>query len=188
MENAKKFRLILFLVFVLFAFVLFYLYQTSRKTEGGVNIVAPTFVPTRATTGTFSLNQVGDAQLTANKQFELDVVATSEGRSIVGYDLVLTYDPQAIEVVKAASLLEDFSIYPLKRADHYSLTATKKLASQTPTLLDSTPVLRLTLLARKAGSLQLTLVRQLGVEKTQMVDDKTQVLSPRVGKISLTIQ
>ncbi len=191
-EHSSMFRLILFLFFIVLAFFLFYFYQTTRQ-RGGIEQTATVITPTTtleevSTNGSISLNIVGDITPVVGKEFEVDVVANSAGKAIVGYDLVFTQDPQAIEIKTATSLLDDFTVYPSAKSDNYVVTATKKIGSNSQSIWDKTPVLRMRLVPKKSGTSTISLLLQQGSEKTQMVDEATQVLMPQVGQLTLEIQ
>jgi len=115
-------------------------------------------------------------------------LADSNGKAVVGYDLILQYDPAALEITSATSLLPDFTVYPIKSADHYSVTATKKITSEDPSIFNQAGVLNLIVTPKKSGSQSLRLVSNLGNEKTQMVDETTKVIYPAVSEITLEVK
>src|SRR3989338_7297446 len=159
-QTNRVFRLILLLVFVIFAFLLFFLYKTRKKTgeqQNNVSITYPT--PAGLTTGSFSLQSVsGDTKGEIDKSFDLDIVANSEQNLIVGYDVIVKFEQGLLEILPAESLLPDFTIYPLKKSDHYILTETKKFGSNEPTVFTNPAILRLKVLPKAAGALTLSVV------------------------------
>lgn len=189
-QSNSVFRFILVLIFIGFAFLLFYLYQTKSKVEKQQNFITVTpLPPVTLKMGTISLKTAADLSTgEVNKPLELDVIATSDKKSIVGYDVVVTFEEGSLEVDSAKSLLPDFDLYQVKKSDHYILTGTKKLDSIEPTLLDNTAIVRLRLVPKSKGEVLLTVVDRLGLEKSQMVDEETKVLLPKVGQIILEIQ
>ena len=199
-NNQKNmlFRYLLLLVFVVFAFMLFFLYQTRKKTEDERNfntVIPPASVvpvPNSVTgrkVGSFSLKSASEINTgDVDKALDVDIVASSDQKSIVGYDAVVKFEEGAVEIISAKSLLPDFDAFPLKKSDYYVVTGTKKLGSQEPTILDNTTILRLTLMPKKAGILVLTLAETLGLEKSQMVDEESKILTPQLGEMTLEIQ
>lgn len=189
-QTNRVFRLILLLVFIIFAFLLFFLYQTRKKAGEQANNVSVTYpTPVISTIGSFSLQSVsGETKGALDKPVELDIVANSEQNSIVGYDVIVKFEKGALEILSAESLLLDFSIYPLKKSDHYIVTGTKKLGSNEPTVFANNAILRLKVLPKVKGALTLSLVNRIGLEKSQMVNEKTKVLIPEVGGINFEIE
>ena len=186
-------KIFLISLIVVFAILLFVLYNSQRQKgmEESSKVStsqspssAPTTVPTE---GSFFL-AADQTSVTLNTPVTVVLKADSNGKSIVGYDLVLQYDPSSLEVASASSMLPDFTVYHLKSADHYSLTATKKIASTDPSVFNQTEVLKLVVTPKKAGSLTLNLVAALGNEKTQMVDGTTKVIYPAVNEITLEVK
>lgn len=189
-QTNSVYRFILILVLIVFAFLLLYLYQTRSKIGKQENFVAVTpQPPVVLNMGSISLKAASDVSTGAvNEPLELDIVATSDQKSIVGYDAVLKFKEGSLEVVSAESLLPDFDLYQVKKSDHYILTGTKKLDSVEPAVLDNTAIVRLTVLPRSTGELYLNIADNLGLEKSQMVDEETKVLFPQVGEITLEIK
>ncbi|MBI2641199.1 hypothetical protein HYW87_01220 [Candidatus Roizmanbacteria bacterium] len=188
------FRFVLVVILLFAGLAIFYLYRAAKTTPREQNfsstpVVQAESVPTLPpTTGVILLQSPVDAQLRALQQFDVEVKATSDGKAVVGYDLVLTFDPEEIEVQKATSLVNDFTLYPVKKEKYYSLTATKGVEVKTQSVFNNTPIAKFTLLPKKSGTIRLALTRQLGVEKTQMVDEQSQILSPQVNEITLEVQ
>ena len=189
-QTNRVFRLILLLVFVIFAFLLFYLYQTREKAGEQPNNVSVTYpTPVVLTTGSFSLQSMpGETKGEIDKPFDLDIVANSEQNSIVGYDVIVKFEEGSLEILSAESLLTDFDIYPIKKSDHYIVTGIKKLGSKESTVFTNTAILRLKVLPKATGALTLSVVDKLGLEKSQMVDEKTKILNPQVGEITFEIE
>lgn len=130
-----------------------------------------------STQNTFSLNN----------QIEIEVYADSEGKNISGYDLIISYDPQGLEFVKSESNLVDFSLYSFKKDSYLSLTATKNLNSNAQTIFASNKIASLTFKPKKPGIYQISLLKNYGKEKTQMVDNQTNIYFPSLNKIKIEV-
>lgn len=184
-------RFILILVFIGLAFLLFFLYQSRKKTDqqGNISTSITPPAPVVQTLGSLSFQSTSQVQsVDVDKALDLEIMASSEEKSVVGYDVVVKFEEGAVDIVRASSLLSDFSLYPIKKSDHYIITGVKKLSNREPTILDDTPMIRLTIMPKKSGSLTLAIVDKLGLEKTQMVDEKTIILVPKVGEITLEVR
>ena len=189
-QSNSVYRFILLLLFVIFAFLLLFLYQIRRKTpeqKNSIFEVLPT--PIILKMGAISLRPVSDSALNSvNKEIELYIEAGSESRNIVGYDVIVKFVPGELEIVSAESQLPDFDLFPIRKSDHLILTGTKKLNSQEPSVWENTPILLLKVKAKKTGNISISLAEKLGLEKSQLFDAETKILSPEVGSIILEIK
>lgn len=190
-QSNSVYRFILILVFIIFVFLLFFLYQTRKKAGQQKN--SETIVPTQTVTnlGSFSFQLTsgldGPAEGKLNEIISLEVMAASEQKSIVGYDVIVSFSPDEAEIVSAESLLPDFKLYQTKNSDHYILTGTKIPESKESTVLVNDPILRLQVKPKKIGEITISLVDKIGLEKSQMVDEQTKILSPEVGELTLSV-
>lgn len=201
-QRNKLFRYIMLLVFVVLAFLLFFLYQTRKTTDEQKNFISitppagETFdispvvqTPVSQKMGSFSFKSASEFNSgDLDKALDLDIIANSDQKSIVGYDVVIKFEEGAVEIASAKSLLPDFDVFPVKKSDHYIITGTKKLEANDPTIFDNAPILRLTVVPKKTGLLKLTVVETIGLEKSQMVNEESKILTPQVGEITLEIK
>src|SRR3989338_7238973 len=111
----------------------------SEKEAITTTITVPTVKPTQ---GSLNLKLFGkeEISLSTDKELKIDLVADSNEKNIVGYDLVLSYDPLAFDFVKATSNLADFNIFSYKRDNYLSFLATKSLQSQTSAVFAQTKI------------------------------------------------
>lgn len=192
-KNVSKnlpYRYFLVLVVIIFVLLLFFLYQTRKKSQSEQNYTAITPpAPVILNAGSFSINSVTTEKVVdVYKALDMEIVASSDQKPIVGYDIILKFEKGSLEIISAESLLPDFALYKLGKSDHYILTGAKKLDAIEPTLLENTPIVRLRVMPKRTGPLKLTIVDKLGLEKSQLVDEKTQILFPKVGEITLEIK
>ena len=150
------------------------------------NIVIPTAVPTVG-----SLSLTGDESYSFADNVVVNLSANSNGENIVGYDVILYYDPTAFEFVTAESTLGDFTIYPKDYGNYLFLTSVKSVGSQAPTILGSniseTTIANLTFKPKKVGSYNFSLRQSAEKEKTNLVTDQTEVLSPALTDLAVEI-
>ncbi len=123
-----------------------------------------------------------------NDHVNIEIYADSEGKNISGYDLIISYDPQGLELVSADSNLVNFSLYSFKKDNYLTLMATKKLNSNTQTVFTSTKIVTLNFKPKKLGKYQISLLENYGKEKTQMVDDQTNIYYPSINKLEIEIR
>lgn len=123
-----------------------------------------------------------------NDQINVEVYADSEGKNISGFDLLISYNPQELEFVNASSESNDFSLYSFKKENYITLTGTKKINSDRPTVFSSTKIANLIFKPKKLGRYQISLLENYRKEKTQMVDDQTNVYSPSLNQLEIEIR
>lgn len=192
-EKSKTLMYILVAFFVVFIVGGIFLLFSNKKTikiapqesESSSTSVAPS--PTAA-----ALPSVGYMKLVAgntNKKgdkISLEIMANSGNKNIVGYDVVFFYDPLAFDFVSADSFLSDYKVYSYKKGNYLTLTAIKSLSSSASPL--NSKIVTLFFNSKKAGKYNFALKSSSGVEKTDMVTDKTEVLSPELNEVTIEVK
>lgn len=158
----------------------------SEKETIATTMIIPTVKPTQ---GSLNLKLFGNEEtsLSTDKELKIDLIADSNEKNIVGYDLVLSYDPLAFDFVKATSDLADFKIYSYKRDNYLSFLATKTLQSQTPSVFTQTKIASLVFKPMKAGKFTFSLKPLIGKDKTDLVTDKTEVINPKLNELEIEV-
>jgi len=158
----------------------------SEKEAITTTITVPTVKPTQ---GSLNLKLFGkeEISLSTDKELKIDLVADSNEKNIVGYDLVLSYDPLAFDFVKATSNLADFNIFSYKRDNYLSFLATKSLQSQTSAVFAQTKIASLIFRPIKTGKFSFSLKSLMGKDKTDLVTDKTEILNPRLNNLEIKV-
>lgn len=137
--------------------------------------------------GSLDLKLSGSETLSVNKEFTIDVVADSNKKNIVGYDLVLYYDTSSFEFVNATSNITDFKIYSYSKGNYLSFLATKTLQGQTTSVFAQTKIASVIFKPVKAGKFNFALKPLLGNDKTDLVTDKTEVLNPKLNELGVQV-
>lgn len=127
-------------------------------------------------------------QFTLEQPFEILVYADSENNPIVGYDVILGFGEDNIEIDRVESLLSDFTVYPFKQDEYHVATGVKSISSKENTIFSNTPILKVTARGIKQGSTTISVLNTVESRKTQLVDDKTQILYPKGADLILTIE
>ena len=112
---------------------------------------------------------------------------TLTGKISPGYDLVLAYDPMAFEFVGATSSLVDFKIYSYKRDGYLSFLATKTLQNQASSVFAQTKIADLVFKPIKSGRFNFSLKSVMSNDKTDLVTDKTEVISPKLNELEIEV-
>lgn len=152
------------------------------------NLVMPTVAPTE---GSLSLTTKTDSY-TVSDTVTVDLAGQSQGKNIVGYDVIIYYDPLSFEFVEVKSSLSDFKIYSYNRGNYLLLTAVKSLDSQAPTVLGtadkSQPMASVSFKPKKPGKFNFSLRQSAGQDVTDLVTDQTEVLIPTLTDLSVEIK
>ncbi len=181
----KKLKLILLSAVIILAIGLIVINNLRKKTG---EIAQPgSLIPTPVilTEGSFNIAQEIKAEVTTDSTKEIEIVANSNQKSIVAYDLVITYEPNSLEVLSAESLLPDFKVYPLEKKEYFVLTGVKDIESKSPTVLTDTSIVKLKLLPKRNSTISVKIVESFGKEKSQMVDSESKILRPQVAEFKL---
>ena len=189
--NNKIYTYLLVIFFAVFVGTSIFLILNNKKPLSEKETITTTMIiPTvKPTQGLLNLKLFGNEKisLSGDKELKIDLVADSNEKNIVGYDLVLSYDPLAFDFVKATSNLADFKIYSYKRDGYLSFLATKTLQSQTPSVFTQTKIASLVFKPIKAGKFSFSLKPLMGKDKTDLVTDKTEVINPKLNELEIEV-
>lgn len=139
---------------------------------------------TEPTEGFMKLTLDKGSYMKGEKVF-INLEADSGDKSVVGYDVILSYDPLAFEFVSATSSLSDYKLYSYKKENYLTLTAVKNLSSALSPL--KSRIATLVLSPIKSGEYSFSLESSINSEKTHMVTDDTEVLSPELNGVMIKI-
>jgi len=161
--------------------------KENKATLKQESMVIPTVLPTQ---GVIELN-VSKREAKTGESFEVDVLADSSGKNIVGYDMVLSYDPLAFNFVESKSILTDFKIYSYNKEGYLFFTAVKSLDSVSKTVLGNdqgkSSIAVLIFEPRKKGKYSFSLEKKVGNDTTGLVTDQTEVLNPMLNSLDVEV-
>ena len=164
--------------------------NADKTTSGGSNIpttqeemITPKIVMTEGSMK-LALDQLKTSYKKGDK-INISIEADSGDKNIVGYDVILFYDPLAFEFISAISSISDYKVYSLQKENYLTLTAVKNLSSTSSPLLSK--IVTLVFDSRKSGKYNFTLKASTGSERTDLVTDKTEVLSPALNEITVNV-
>ncbi len=193
MDNTQgKNKIFVYLLVIFFAIFIgtgIFLVANNKKTTINEQAASTSIIPTtEPTQGSLNLKiENEEISLSTDKELKIDLIADSNEKNIIGYDLVLSYDPLAFDFVKATSDLADFKIYSYKRDGYLSFLATKTLQSQTSSVFTQTKIASLVFKPIKAGKFSFSLKPLMGKDKTDLVTDKTEVLNPKLNELEIEV-
>jgi hypothetical protein len=156
--------------------------------------VASSYVPQPASVVTnrelpwVEIVQADETAVSQNQPFTVTVRASSGGKDIAGYDVLLAIDPSQFEIQSIASELESFSILQFEKGTHVTVTGIKNLGQNEPTVFSETPILSVTLKPIKKGAATISVLLQQDKEQTILVDTDVVPVTPQVGSLSVEVQ
>ncbi len=193
MENNQTIKTMLVYLLVIFLAVfvgsgIFLILNNKKPSAEKETITASSTIPTvKPTQGSLNLKLTSETMVTKNSEIQIDLLADSNEKNIVGYDLVLSYDPLAFEFIKATSNLADFKIYSYNRNNYLSFLATKSLQGQTSSVFAQTKVASLFFKPIKAGKFTFSLKPLIGKDQTDLVTDKTEIINPQLNDLEIEV-
>lgn len=149
--------------------------------------VIPTLVPTSGTSMTLETDLSGGS-MKVGDMVELNLFADSNGKNIVGYDVVMYYDSLAFDFKKGLSSLADYNIFTYQKGHYFTITGLKKLQIAPSPMTKANKLVTLTFQATKAGKFEFLLKPSNDKDKTDLVTDKTEVLIPALNKVVVEVK
>jgi len=166
----------------------------KQNTSEDISAVVPTSVPTATPTlipyptlGSMAIStKEGTNRYQVDSSVNVILSATSDGKNIVTYDGIISYDKSAFSYVKAESIDADYKVFAYDRPTHVSLSGVKMIQDNTVSSWSNTPIVEVEFKALKKGSYVFDLA-PVGKETSKLVDDKGQVVYPQSSPVKLEI-
>ncbi len=123
-----------------------------------------------------------------NQPFTFIVKASSGGKDITGYDVLLAIDPNQFEIQSISSEVPSFSILQFEKGTHVSVTGIKELGQNEPTIFNDTPILKVTVKPIKREATTISVLLEQDKEKTMLVDTEVNPITPQVGSLEVEVK
>lgn len=178
--------------------------ETQNANSDGVEFpeeptaVIPTTAPATTTGGTITLapsetsmtleTDLPNGQMKVGDMVELSLFADSNGKNIVGYDVVLYYDSLNFDFLRGLTSLSDYHIYTYKKGHYFTITGLKTLQSAPSPMTKANKLATLTFEATKTGQFEFSLLSSNDKDKTDLITDKTEVLIPTLNKVTVEVK
>lgn len=122
------------------------------------------------------------------KPFTVTVKASSNGRFIVAFDALIRYDTSAFSLSSLSTTVAGFSATSDDSKGYLNITSsTSPQAAVTPVFKD-TSVLKLTLVPRRTGNYNISLIDRVDSSSTKLIDNNTGILLPQTGSLNVTVK
>lgn len=130
----------------------------------------------------------GMTDFSVGDEIELVVTGDSKGVDINGFDVLLGYDTDNVEMLEVLPVRKDYQAFTFPNDRYVSVTVTKLLESQMPGIFGNEDMLQFKVKANRPGTYDFRLMEQQGNEKTKMVDTSTGILVPSLNTVSVTVR
>ncbi|PIY69312.1 hypothetical protein COY90_01255 [Candidatus Roizmanbacteria bacterium CG_4_10_14_0_8_um_filter_39_9] len=151
----------------------------------------PTTVPTLIpypTLGSMRLStKDGAASYSVNSPVVIVLKATSDGKNIVSYDGIVSYDKQGFVYKNATSNIADFSVVPFDRGNYVAVSGIKSTVDNNMPVWSDTTLAEIEFMATKAGTYSFSLDPK-GNDTSKLVDDMGQPVYPESSQLQLEIR
>lgn len=155
---------------------------TNKKKDPEVNKVTPTEkVPMReqTKTGAYAINlSPGSAQMETQPQFSVGRARTvaitmdTAGRQVLGYNLILQYDPNTTTIGKITSAIAQFTAYQKETTPGYIvIDGVKTATDNTPIILSNKAILNVPVTVKSEGMHTLRLVDKNNKDEAKFFDE-----------------
>lgn len=88
---------------------------------------------------------------------ELIVSANSDNQSVIGYDVMLTYDATRLQFKESESLDPSFNMFTFTKKGKVSLTGVKRVKPAVSTVMTGNPIGKVTLKATSSGPVKISI-------------------------------
>ncbi|GEM_PF-6281752 len=184
--NKKTLFLILIFFFIFFTSSLLVILVPKQSQQKKL-IVSPTSKSINMLTESNFKGKLflkGEEKYLLANEFFLELIVDSKGENITAFDVILDYD-QGLEFVKVESLDENFDVFTNKMEKDF-LTVGKKTNART--VFQDQSVLKIYFQGKKPGKYQVKILPAAGNLTTKLVNDKTEVVKPKINSIYLELE
>lgn len=180
------------IVFFLIILAVFIVVNRKKPSDFGENMLTPT-VPSPTYTsqekGVLSLKlKNGQTGFGVGQVAAVVVSASSDGKSITGFDAVLSFDPSLLQYQSSFAQDSNFQVFSSIKDGKLMITGVKNLGVTDPTVLVDSPLVEVNFLTLKSGS------ANLGFEFTppskadsNLIDDKNNEVLGKVEGMTINI-
>lgn len=88
---------------------------------------------------------------------ELIVLANSDNQSVIGYDVMLTYDATKMQFKETESMDPSFNMFTFTKKGKISLTGVKRVKPAVSTVMSENPIGKITLKATSSGPVKVSI-------------------------------
>ncbi len=188
----RRIYLYIFIVTFLLFFVFIVLYFSKvqpnpEEQTTGQQVQAPALQIVKKGNLVLSVKNNDLNQVQLGQTFNLSVVASSEDSSIVGFDVLLSYNQDAFTIGKATTPLQSFQLFSSERGNHQSFTGALSVNGKAAAFTN-TQILTVPFTPKQKGKYTFTVLPSSGKETTKLVEvETTKLFAPEVTPLQVTV-
>lgn len=191
MINFNKRYLLILVFFSLLSGILF---VSLLRNKSGKNkqLPKPTLIPTKINQekpGILTIKTKDNKTIFAkNNPFVIYIIANSNNQSITGYDAVLNYEEEKVDLIGYKELQSDFHLFLRKSKNQLMFSAVKKITSNNPVSFSDSPLIELTFQPKKSGLINFSFDFSPQNQKdSNLINDKTEDILGKIEGVKIYI-
>lgn len=180
------------IVFFLIILAVFIVMNRKKPADFGKNILtpavpSPTYAPQEK--GVLSLKlKNGQTGFAVGQAVTVVVSASSDDKSITGFDAVLNFDPALLQYQSSFAQDPNFQVFSSIKDGKLMITGVKNLGVTDPTVLVDSPLVEVNFLTLKSGSANLDFeFKPPSKADSNLIDDKNNEVLGKVEGITINI-
>lgn len=187
-KNNTVYILIAAVVVLVIGVIMATLAAEKGPAKTGSNQDVPSYSPTPSVIGTMNLTTTGGVtRVPQTTPVILNVTADSAGQQVVGFDVVVSYDPTQFDYVGVKSLVTGFTAQATAANGVVAVTGIKPLTTTEPTAFAGEEVVALTFRPKAPGTARFAVELSRGRATTKFVNESTQILTPATSALSVEV-
>lgn len=139
------------------------------------------------TTGYFNLETINKNRFSLNEEVEILLTAETENIKITAFDILINYPEKDFDLISDTFLGDDFTLFKFKKNNQITLTAVKKPNIDKEIVFSGQKIISLKFKPKLKGSFEFSIVNLASKERTQFVDQNSQVYYPKTNKLTVEI-
>lgn len=172
---------------LLFVFGLISNKKKESETTYKPGIKAP--ITQRTLTGSYSFSGEGTITAAQGVVKNVPVAMNSEGRQVVGYNLIIQYNPATVQVGKITSAISDFTVNQSEiNRGFIVIDGNKAPTSTASSVFSNTPVINVPVTVNSAGNFTIRLVEKNGRDESKFYDETVTPYYPAGGVVTVSSQ
>lgn len=199
MDQQTKGHKLIYMIVIVFAllffiWLIFYLGSRSKTSnlKGGISSIITSYPTAPIVLGNGKIylkTKDGKNIYTTSEQINLVVYASSDEKSITGYDIVINYDPKKVKFISNNNLLSNFQIFPYDGKGKVMLTGIKKISSNVSSSFADTILGEIVFQPLASGNISFLPEFIPGSKKdSNLIDSENKEVLGKVEGVSITIK
>lgn len=168
-------------------------HKKKQETSNNMPITSPSGFPERAKTGsvTFNMSPSGqqggvESSFTVGSAKTVSVTMDTQSKSVLGYTLVIQYDPAQLTIGKITSAVPAFTASQIEATPGYIVVdGVKSSPDNTPVVFNNSPILNVPVTARTSGNYTLRLVESHNKDEAKFYDETMAPFYPSGGVVTI---